>query len=92
LLSDETWLLLLMKVDGAVVMYVAPVTETAGGSPAAARADVAAAAVDTGAAIAIALTAAAIGTRRARVNFLANLLLTFSNILNSKSVSGHVSL
>jgi hypothetical protein len=66
----ETWLLLLMKVVGAVVMYVGPVTVAAGPSTAPA-----AAAVDTGAAMAIALKAAATHTRRARVGFLANLAL-----------------
>jgi hypothetical protein len=71
LLSAETWLLVLMKVDGALVMYVAPVTEAAGGSP-----GPAAAAVDTGAAMAIALRAAATRTRRARVGFTANKPLT----------------
>jgi hypothetical protein len=49
---------------------------------------VAAAAVDTGAAMAIALRAAAIGTRRARADFLANVLLKFSNILNSNRFPG----
>jgi hypothetical protein len=85
-LPEETWLLLLMKVVGAVVMYVGPVIVAAGPST-----GPAAAAVDTGAAMAIALRAAATRTRRARVGFLANLALAlrcvelpgkYSNILN----------
>src|SRR5258706_305316 len=63
-----------MKVVGAVLMYLGPVTVASGASPGpAARAVVAAAAVDTGAAMASALRAAATRTRRARLVFLANM-------------------
>jgi hypothetical protein len=70
LLPWETWLLVLTKVDGAVVMYLGP-TRVGAGAPAGAA--VAAPAVDTGTAIAIALRAAAIPTRRVRVGFMSNL-------------------
>jgi hypothetical protein len=66
----ETWLLVLMNVDGAVVMYVGPVAVAAGATSEAA---VAAAAVDTGAATAIVLRAAATPIRRVRVGFMSNL-------------------
>jgi hypothetical protein len=88
----ETWLLVLVKVDGAVVMYLGPVIVAAGLST-----GPAAAAVDTGAAMAIALRTTATRTRRARVGFLANLALAlrcvelpgqYSNILNSNRCLG----
>jgi hypothetical protein len=63
--------LVLVKVDGALVMNVGPITEPAGRATAGAA--VAAPAVDTGAAIAIALTAAATTKRRVRVVFMSNL-------------------
>jgi hypothetical protein len=59
-----------MKVDGAVVIHVDPVTLGAG---AAAGAAVAALAVDTGAAMAIVLRAAAIPTRCVLVGFMSDL-------------------
>lgn len=65
LLPGETWLLVLMKVAGALVMNVGPTTVAVGRATAGAA--VAAPAVDTGAAIAIALRAAATPTRRFRV-------------------------
>ena len=97
----ETWLLLLMKVDGAVVICVGPVTMAAGRSTEPpARAAVAAAAVDTGAAMAIALRAA--GTRHETrpgrllgkpASHLALRVITWEGLehLALRSVSGHVS-
>jgi hypothetical protein len=69
----ETWIFVLMIVDGAVVMYVGPVTafpSSATGSAAA----VAAPAVDIAAAMAIVVTAAATRVRRVRVGFMSHLL------------------
>jgi hypothetical protein len=71
LLPGETWLLVLTKVDGALVMYRGPMTVAAGRATAGAA--VAAPAVGAGAAIAIALRAAAIPTRRVLVGFMSNL-------------------
>jgi hypothetical protein len=64
--AEETWLLVLMKVAGAVVTYLGP-TSVAACPPAG---TVAAPAVDTGAAMAIVLRAAATATRSVRVGFM----------------------
>jgi hypothetical protein len=69
-LPEEVWLLLLVNVDGAVVMYVAPVTVACCPATGSAGA-VVAAAVDTGAAMAIALRMAATRMRRVRSGFMA---------------------
>jgi hypothetical protein len=69
----ETWLLLLMKVAGAVVMYVGPTTLA--GCPA----EAAAPAVDTGAAMAMVVRAA---TRCSRVSFMSNLSIGVSTNLH----------
>jgi hypothetical protein len=74
LASGETWLLLFTKVDGALVMYVGPMTVVAGWG--AVGAAVAAPAVETGAAIAIALSALATTKRRVRRDFMSNLSFT----------------
>jgi hypothetical protein len=68
----DTWLLVLMKVAGALVMNLGPTTVSAGRTTAGAA--VAAPAVDTGAASAIALRAAATPTSRVRVAFMSNLV------------------
>jgi hypothetical protein len=67
----ETWLLVLVKVDGAVVMNTGPDTGAATGPTAGAA--VAALALDTGAAIAIALRTAGTHTRRVRVELISSL-------------------
>jgi hypothetical protein len=69
--AGETWLLLLTKVVGALVMYVGPTTVVA--RLATAGAGVEAPAVATGAAIAIALKATATPTRRVLIGFMSNL-------------------
>jgi hypothetical protein len=70
----ETSLFMLTKLDGAVVMKVVPAT-VAGGL--AAGAVVAAPALDTGAAMAIALRTVATPIRRVRVGFMAHLPFKF---------------
>jgi hypothetical protein len=82
LLAGETWLLVLMKVDGALVMYRGPMTVAAGGATAGAV--VVAPAVDAGAAIAMALRAAAIPARRVLVGFMS--ILAFDLLLDGVRV------
>jgi hypothetical protein len=71
LLTGEVWLLVLTNVDGALVTYVAPMTVSAG--RAVVGAAVAAPAVETGAAIAMALRTVASPVRRIPVVFMSNL-------------------
>jgi hypothetical protein len=79
LFPGDTWLLVLMKVDGALVMYVGPTTVAAGRATTGAA--VAAPAVATGAAMAIALSAAATPTSRVRVGFMSNLPFNLMSIM-----------
>jgi hypothetical protein len=79
LLPGETWLLLLMKVVGALVVYTGPTIVSVG--RALAGAAVAALAVVTGAAIANALRAAANPIRLIREGFMSILPFMVSGVL-----------
>jgi uncharacterized protein YfiM (DUF2279 family) len=76
-LPGEVWLLRFVKLVGAVVMYLGPTTVAAGRVTAGAA--VAAAAVDTGAAMAMVVRAV---TRCVRVSFMSNLSIGVSTNLH----------